>query len=40
MNQTVTIQNGKIKTLSDINTDMFPKDEYNHIYRLMEQFIK
>ena len=40
INQTVTIQNGKIKTLSDINTDMFPKDEYNHIYRLMEQFVK
>lgn len=38
MNQTVTIQNGQIKTLSDINTDMFPKDEYNHIYRLIEQF--
>ena len=37
MNQTVTIQNGHIKKLSDINTDMFPKDEYNHIYRLIEQ---
>ena len=39
MNQTVTIQNGQIKTLQDINTDMFPKDEYNHIYKLIEQVL-
>lgn len=39
MNQTITIQNGHVKTLLDINTDMFPKDEYNHIYRLVEQVL-
>jgi spermidine synthase len=39
MNQRVTVQNGQVKTLSDINTDMFPKDEYNHIYRLIEQVL-
>ena len=39
MNQTVMLQNGQVKKLSDINTDMFPKDEYNHIYRLLEQFL-
>ena len=40
MNQMVMIQDGQIKTLSDINTDMFPKDEYNHIYKLIEQIMK
>lgn len=39
LDQTVTIQNGQLKTMLDINTDMFPKDEYNHIYRLLEQII-
>jgi spermidine synthase len=39
MNQRVTVQNGQIKTMPDINTDMFPKDEYNHIYRLLEQVL-
>lgn len=37
MNQVVTVRAGSTQTLEDINTDMFPKDEYNHIYKLIEQ---
>jgi predicted membrane-bound spermidine synthase len=37
MNEVVTLRNGSVQNLDDINTDMFPKDEYNHIYKLIEQ---